>query len=585
MALTLNAAGWPCGMPVGSCQDVIFVLDTSLSMIESDPVRTAPDSIRAMASSLDNTDRAGVITFNSGTATIRPLSQMTADPLPGLSTVPYVGYTNTGAAVTEALRELGQGNGQKRSIVIVTDGEIMMPDPDSTLHSAQQFAAGMEKASHEGIPVYILAIKSGREEDYKIYTAYAKDISVPIQDLLMRSRELMREELHTCGIELPLEQQIGASGEITGLSADIPLPSVERTKLLLLASQPGQASIGDGSFKPPDRVLEFQVLSPQGKHLEFRAAYPKGTQLKLDAVPEVDGSLAVETAVSWLGDEVTLQVTPVTGSGSKILADKYFDGRTVHLKVNGVEREGRVKVGVITLAVPRENADSITVEDIRFDELGFHFLGVNMARAPLSRNGFLPWLIAALGITVIGLLVWLLRRKGEQAEPVGAPKRVEQEPLPVPKKTSPPPPKPEPVKEPEPPQAPEMEPAPAAKPEKFYRGKLSIYVTKTPDDSDIEPLSYNLFRRAKGQEITLEEVLKGCGVSLSFPGAEDITFGPLKHGIYVENRSDCTITKKNDILLKGTQVEMYFDEGIHIAFTDETSEMIIMYKSLKPKER
>ena len=120
--------------------------------------------------------------------------------------------------------------------------------------------------------------------------------------------------------------------------------------------------------------------------------------------------------------------------------------------------------------------------------------------------------------------------------------------------------------------------------EKFYRGKMSIYVTKTPDDSDIEPLSYNLFRRAKGKEITLEEILQGCGVKLKFPGAEGILFGPLNHGIYVQNHSDCTITKRNDILLKGAQTEMYFDEGIHIAFADEASEMILMYKSLKPKE-
>lgn len=588
LVIALCAAVWPGNMAVGSCQDVMFLLDTSQSMNDSDPGRAAPDSIRAMVFSLGKEDRAGVIAFQTGTSTILSLSRVSPDSLSGLSAVAYEGYTNTGAAVLDALQTLEQDKGQKRSIVIVTDGEIMLPDPDSTLHSAQQFAAGMEAAAREGIPVYILAIQSGREEDYKLYTAYAKDMSVAPGDLLMKSRELMREDLHVCGMELDLQQKTGDSGEITGLSADIPLPEVERAKLLLLATQPGQAKLEGENFKQPDRVLEFQMLSPKGSHLEFQAAYPKGTRLKLDAVPEVDGSLAVEAETSWFREEMTLRVIPVTPGGSKILADKYFDGRTVHLKVNGVEREGRVQEGAILAVLPRENAETVEVENVRFDELGFHFLGINMAREQLSQNRFLPWLLATLGIVVIGILVWLLRRKEERREPVEAPRKVIREPLPPPQKKVPPPRMPESKPKPEPPREapgePEPEPAPPVKHEKFYRGKMSIYVTKTPDDSDIEPLSYNLFRRAKGKEITLEEILQGCGVKLKFPGAEGILFGPLNHGIYVQNHSDCTITKRNDILLKGAQTEMYFDEGIHIAFADEASEMILMYKSLKPKE-
>ena len=128
-------------------------------------------------------------------------------------------------------------------------------------------------------------------------------------------------------------------------------------------------------------------------------------------------------------------------------------------------------------------------------------------------------------------------------------------------------------------------PAPKKTESNHYRGKLALYVTVTPDGSDIPPLEYNLFRRAEGQEIVLADMLKGCGVEQLFQGAEDIVIGPLRHGIYLLNQSDCTITKRGEILLKGKQVDLYYDEKVHIAFSDEKSEMVMIYKSLKPNER
>ncbi len=158
---------------------------------------------------------------------------------------------------------------------------------------------------------------------------------------------------------------------------------------------------------------------------------------------------------------------------------------------------------------------------------------------------------ALFGIGIIALLLWLLRGKGR--------KREERAVLPPAGK--------------------------ALTPQTSYSGKLELYVTKTPDDSDLPPMEFNLFRQSRGQEITVEEVLKGCGVMLKFPGAEQIFLGPVRRGIYVKNRSDCTITKRGNIVLKNGGTELSSDERLHIAFADEVSEMLIIYKDLKPGER
>jgi len=42
--------------------------------------------------------------------------------------------------------------------------------------------------------------------------------------------------------------------------------------------------------------------------------------------------------------------------------------------------------------------------------------------------------------------------------------------------------------------------------------------------------------------------------------------------------------KRNNIIIKGAQTNMYYDDSIHIAFADEKTALLMMYKSLKPKE-
>ena len=289
--------------------------------------------------------------------------------------------------------------------------------------------------------------------------------------------------------------------------------------------------------------------------LEFSADYPPGTDIKLDAVPELDGTLRAEAEPAVWGRGGELRVTLVSRSDEtrKLLGDKYFDGKTVHLKVNGEDIEGILKNGTITAQLPEleDAADFATVEGICFEELGIRFLGTNMTKVPLERGGRWPMYAALFGIGVIALLLWLLRSKAR--------KREERAALPPAGK--------------------------ALNPQTAYSGKLVLYITKTPDDTDLPPMEFNLFRQSRGQEITVEEVLKGCGVMLKFPGAEQIVLGPVRRGIYVRNQSDCTVTKRGNILLKDGTTELGSDERLHIAFADEVSEMIMIYKDLKPERR
>ena len=66
------------------------------------------------------------------------------------------------------------------------------------------------------------------------------------------------------------------------------------------------------------------------------------------------------------------------------------------------------------------------------------------------------------------------------------------------------------------------------------------------------------------------------------PNAKYIFISPDNRGIFIENESDCTITKRNEIVEKGGKVELYYNDSVNIVSTNETEELIMVYRSLKP---
>ena len=565
---------------MGSCQDVMFLLDTSKSMNDSDPQRTAPDSIRVMTAALEPTDRAGVIVFGTEARQFRPLVSPWEGGLPDFSGTVYDGYTNTGAAMAMALNNLEAGGAARKAIVLVTDGEIMLPDADETLHSAQLFAESMERASRKGISVYVLSILNGPDDrDYKLYTGYAKGETVPDGQLLAKSGQLARESLGAYSMELSPTLGTDGAGRITSVLVPLPVHGAEHVRVVISASTAGMAAAAGARFQGAQRVLAFHDVKPSSGRLEFVADYPPGTELKLYAVPELDGRLLAKTELAFWGKAGKVRITPVGPSGDdeKLFDDVFFNGKKLHLKVNGREIEGTLENGTITASLPDVEemwSDGVvTVSDVRFEELGVFFTGINSARIPVERggDGYVPWLF--LGIALILLLLFLNYRKTRKLahRPSGESQSGSEEqpsllePVILEKKA-----------------VPKVRYNPTGL---SYCGKLVLYITKAPDDSDVPPLEFNLARYDRGTEITVAEVLKRCGVGLSFQGAEHVIIGPMARGIYVRNDSECTVTKRGNIILRGESTDMESNGRVHIAFSDEISELIMVYMDLKPSER
>ena len=126
--VTENAMGEEKNGNTPSPGELIFLLDTSASMNAQDRDREAIDAIRQAVYSLPSDYRVGLVAYNTDIQTVivpgTPAAQM-EEMLAGIT---YTGYTNAGEGLVQAVGLFSEGGASDRCIVMLTDGEIDMPD-------------------------------------------------------------------------------------------------------------------------------------------------------------------------------------------------------------------------------------------------------------------------------------------------------------------------------------------------------------------------------------------------------------------------------------------------------------------------
>ena len=65
-----------CSFSVGECREFVFLLDTSNSMDNFDPMHRAPECINWMTANLSEEDKVGIIYFNDNPVILRPLTTL-----------------------------------------------------------------------------------------------------------------------------------------------------------------------------------------------------------------------------------------------------------------------------------------------------------------------------------------------------------------------------------------------------------------------------------------------------------------------------------------------------------------------------
>ena len=150
----------------GSIQKaVVFTLDASNSMNGNDRNRLAIDSIAQLIYSLPSNYVVGVVAYNTDVVAAQGMADSGSRDsiMKAADSVRYTGYTNAGTGLTKALELLDTVEASEKTVVMLSDGEIVMQDDAATAVSSGQFENAVTEAKNSGVVIHVIGLGADME--------------------------------------------------------------------------------------------------------------------------------------------------------------------------------------------------------------------------------------------------------------------------------------------------------------------------------------------------------------------------------------------------------------------------------------
>ena len=563
---------------------IVFAVDASNSMNGNDRNRFAIDSIAQLIYSLPSNYYVGVVAYNTDViAAVGMSDSENRDSIMAAANfVRYIGYTNAGAGLTKAMELLNTIDAAEKTVVMLSDGEIIMQDDTATALSSSQFQAAVTQAKEKQVVIHVIGLGADMEnKENTIFSASAEtggsNYHAPkAEDIQQAVDSILLDQLH---IKKTTAAIVDADGGTETLDINIPTSNATNARILFISDNPIEnlnADFNAGNVRQVSgahyTLLELNHPSAEKVHVSFQGN--AGSQVKVDVITEYYLTMIPQVVYDDVAPneedathyERTAQINvsfyDMENPERQVLTDSVFEGKSLSGTIDGQEWSGSLKSGIVSLPPQSDIAENQTAEIVvAFDNLETNIivqqpLTVSLDGAPElpvlpEPPDYRPVIIGGIiGILLVALLLVYLIVGHKRRKP----------------RTIPDPPPPEPSKY-------------------DYTGRLNIYITQTKSGRDIPPLTYNLFRIPGGKVLSLQEILDGCDVSEPMEGADRIYF---KAGagrcLVLSNDSDCTIMQNREILLKGRSYLIGLDSKVDITFEDEITEMALQYREVRPNE-
>lgn len=535
-----------------SSREIICLLDTSVSMNDNDFNKLAPDSINLILDAASNEDKVGFVSYNDIVQCVEPLESDRSKILNSINNVTYEGYTNAGAGLEKAISLFSDEENKKRYVILITDGEIMLPNDVDTLNSISLYEKALQEAADKDIKIITVAI-GGKQNapDVNVYGSDRQKIyeANTANDLLQVTRQILYDDLGFQKISV-------STGIIQNNSIDIDLPinaNLLRNVKVLITSN-GLLNNVAINYNAKDRILYkgkqyalLELINPQNNKLALNMDFNSSNYINVDLLIEMVANIKTNIELSSK-DTAAVKIIPVSKDDETLylLRDPYFENKNIRIDIQGNSILSKVENGEIcfTMPITEEQNDNIEA-NVHYEDLGINMKAPKVLLQMPQRNNYIFYIVSII-VGIFFIVVILLWNK-KSRRPVDDIKTISPY---------------------------------------EYAGKLKIYITKLKEDIDIAPMEYNLYRRFSREEISLAEILHQCGIELKLEGADKIIFSPgAQKALVLANNSDCTILKNRELLIKNYNTMIYYNERFYITFEDEFSEAILEYRSIKPSER
>lgn len=565
--------------------EIVFLLDTSASMNIQDPDRLAADAVREAWYGLPKNWQTGLIAYGTDIQAKVPFGTEAQQMEEILENLTCSGYTNAGEGLRQAVELFTEDADTDRCIIMLTDGEIDMPDPQEKETSRSLYAEAAARAGEKGIRMYIVAIGSElRDPRMHIFAGAEETDGAIYWEGQSGTLSQIMGRILTERLDFPKENVRAEAGS---LSYEIPV-GAERVTCVLWSDQP----IGEISADHPaehiqiirgQRYAMVQLSAPEAGTMQVQYGESDGAEiqgyeiLEYDAVPEVTVRYRTEEIPRTEEEknvppvyehkvDLTIRLLASSGDRENIWADTGFEGKEITLRINGETYTEVIRQGQIRMTLPADGIDHLEAaveadaEDAVFRMEQPVKVGIERVPDPVYEPAPdyrpLAFILGILGFALLMLaLIWMRKKHttiiymaGESAgNENGKPSEIKDCP---------------------------------------YSGKLNLYVVRTEDGRDVPPQTYRLFGRQSGR-LTLDQILTSCGIRLGKIGADGILLypGPDHSLIVLDQTEGCTVMRGMEILKKGTGYPVYYNAKITVSFEDEKTEMELHYRNLKPGER
>lgn len=536
-------------------QEIVFLLDSSQSMRESDPLRLIPEAALQMCAIMPSRYAVGIYAYSDTIHLLQPLAGLSRLPVTPLQGISYAGYTDTGNAMKQAIEAFSKDGEIRRSIVIISDGEIMLPTNEQTLASVKSFQEAMADCRKAGIKVYMLAL--GGKQATPQTNSYASEITYEVAPDVAAVPAIGEKLLEDNWPVGKIQWTADASGKI---NLSLPVPSVAVRHLrILVRKYPGDAA-GGGRLDGKDSGHEvcdgtsgriFDVKNP-GENLILKELKP-GEQVEL--FPQMEAELMTEVIHEEETNKVMVKIVPrtVDGEGQSLLADDYWNGKEIPVWMDDDYYVGTVQGDGILVEVPSDWQGSSVILPV-FSEWGWNVdckpvAIAGLAQAEAQDSAYVVVLaVGGCGVLLLLGLFGALRLKTYHKE---------QQRKPIPQ--------------------------PRAKWQEHYVGELTIRDIRTRSGLDHRVRVINLYRHLERIALPMRQIFHECQLPDTLPGLDGLGLHPGKKGIWLDNDSQATILKEGELVLRGTSCFMGYDEPIKLSFGDAQLSMTLVLKDLKPQ--
>ena len=570
--------------------EVVFLLDTSGSMKKQDKDRQAIDAIRQTAYSLPSTYCTGLVAYNTEIQAVSALGTGMDQIETVLDSIRYSGYTNAGEGLSQAVGLFTEAPDVQRYIIMLSDGEIDMPDSAAREVSRALYTQAVELAKEKGIKICIIAVGNelnnprlhifdGAEQtDGAIYWEGQSGTLLQIMNKIVSDR-----------LAFP-RSPIGVT-DANGGAVAVEVPTGTDRMKILITSDNGLGTVTADYQAKKGQVITgkcFAVLDMErpvqgSAEIFFQAPDSSSVQAYFLTEFVVEPRLTVTYRIEEISRttkeikknvppqyehyaDVSIELADTGGNHENIWQASSLNGHEITYTLNGKTFSGTIQDGRVQTTVP---ADGIDAAEVSIDTESLE--GIYHIKQPVTAEimkypdpAFVPildyrplWgILGTLAIALLLIMGLWIRKKNTTLIYV-AQSAAAKEP------------------------ARKMETKACS-----YTGKFNLYVVRTADGRDVPPQTYRLFGH-NSKRMTLEQILSSCKIKLGKIGAEDIIFYPgPDHSVIVMDQSErCTALRGMEILKKGMGYPIFYGDKATITFEDEATEMEIHYKNLKPSER